>query len=194
MKSEKMSLPALCRISLCAFILILPLASCGFLGAPDYELSVTIEPGVQGSPASGSYTYTELQEVDYKYTPINSLHTVMVLLDGNGSDAEGTVTIYKNTTLVARLFDLRGSWAVTYYASDSVSGTTFNITFSGDDLLAGTFSDSNGRNGTWNAASGTLNFNYSDWESYKFTGALTTMSGTWTNGSASGTWSAGQLE
>jgi hypothetical protein len=194
MKNEKRFLPALCRASLCAFILILPLASCGFFGAPDYELSVTVESGVQGAPASGNYTYPELEEVAYQYAPLNSLHTVVVLLDGAGSAAEGTVTIYKNTTLVARLFDLRGTWTVTYYASDSVAGTSFAITFSGADILAGTFSDSNGRNGTWDAASGTLHFNFSDWESYQFTGTLSTMGGTWTNGTATGTWSSSKVE
>jgi hypothetical protein len=194
MKSEKRSLPALCRASLCAFVLILPLASCGFFGQPEYKLSVTVETGVQGTPASGEYVYPELQVVNYKYTPLNSKHTVVVLLDGGGSAAEGTVTIYKSTTLVARVFDVRGKWKVTYYVIDSTAGVTFDITFSGADLLAGTFSESNGRNGAWDAASGTLNFNFSDWEKYKFTGTLSSMSGTWTNGTTTGTWSAAKIE
>ena len=95
-------------------LLILPLASCGFFGAPDYTLSVTVETGVQGTPAAGEYVYPELQEVAFKYTPLNSKHTVVVLLDGSGSAAEGTVTIYKNITLVARVFDVRGKWKVTW--------------------------------------------------------------------------------
>jgi len=194
MKSEKRSLPALCRVALCAFVLILPLASCSFFGPPDYELSVAVEPGVQGTPAVGEYVYPELEEVAYKYTPLDAKHTVVVLLDGSGSAAEGTVTIYKSITLVARLFDVRGTWKVTYYLADTTAGTTFDITFSGADLLAGSFSDSNGKHGTWDAASGTLNFNFSDWESYKFTGTLTTMSGTWTNGTATGTWSSSKVE
>ena len=31
-------------------MLLLPLAGCNFLGHPDYELMVTIEPGVTGTP------------------------------------------------------------------------------------------------------------------------------------------------
>jgi hypothetical protein len=194
MKSEKRSVPAFLRALLCAFVLILPLAGCGLFGPPDYTLSVTVEAGVQGTPASGEYVYPELQVVDYKYTPLNSKHTVVVLLDGSGSAAEGTVTIYKSTALVARVFDVRAKWKVTYYVVDSTVGTSFDITFSGADLLAGTFSESNGRNGTWDAASGTINFNFSDWEKYKFTGTLSTMSGTWTNGTATGTWSSSKVD
>jgi len=194
MKSEKRSLPALCRVALCAFVLILPLASCGFFGPPDYQLSVAIEPGVQGTPVVGEYVYPELEEVAYKYTPLNAQHTVLVLIDGSNSVTEGTVTIYKNTTLVARLFDVRGTWKVTYYVTDSTAGTQFDIVFTGADLLAGAFSDSNGRHGTWDAASGKLNFNFSDWESYKFTGTLASMSGTWSNGAATGTWISSKAE
>lgn len=174
--------------------LILPLASCGFFGAPDYTLSVTVEAGVQGTPSGGEYVYPELQEVAFKYTPLNSKHTVAVLLDGSGSAAEGTVTIYKNITLVARVFDIRGKWKVTYYLIDSTASLSFEITFAGADLLAGTFSDSNGRNGTWDAADGKINFNFSDWEKYKFTGTLSSMGGTWTNGTPNGTWNAAKVE
>lgn len=194
MKSEKRSWPALCRASLCAFILILPLAGCGFFGAPDYTLSVTVEAGVQGTPAGGEYVYPDLQEVAYKYTPLNSKHTVVVLLDGGNSAAEGTLTIFKSTTLVARLFDVRWKWKVTYYAIDSTVPASFDITFSGPDLLAGTFSESNDRNGTWDAADGKITFTFSDWEKYKFTGTLSTMSGAWTNGTATGTWSAAKVD
>jgi len=194
MKREKRSWPALCRASLFAFALILPLASCGFFGPPDYTLSVTVETGVQGTPASGEYVYPELEEVAYKYTPLNSKHTVVVVLDGGGSAAEGTITIYKSIVLIARVFDVRGKWKVTYYVTDSTAPATFDITFSGADVLAGTFSASNGRNGTWDAASGKINFNFSDWESYKFTGTLSSMSGTWKNGTPAGTWSAAKME
>jgi hypothetical protein len=171
-------------------ILLLPLAGCSFLGQPDYELSVTIEPGVTGTPEAGVHTYTELEEVDYSYTPVNSKHTVEVLVDGGQEDAVASLTIYKNTALVARLYDVRGTWKVTYYATDSTTSADFTVTFSGSDILGGTFSDSRGYHGTWDAASSTMTFTFSDLESYKYTGVLLDMEGTWSNGTKTGTWSA----
>ena len=171
-------------------LLILPLASCNFLGLPEYELNVTVEAGVLGTPASGKYVYPDLEEIAYEYTPLNEKHSVFVNVDGTGATAKGTITLYRNTVLLVRLFDVRRAWKVTFFTSDSTTGTSMDVTFSGADILAGTFSDSNGKNGTWDAASGKINFNYSNWESYKFTGTLTSMSGTWSNGTKVGTWGA----
>jgi hypothetical protein len=177
-----------CLLSVC--VLILPLAGCKFLGHPDYELSVSIEPGVTGTPAAGVYTHTELDEVEYAYTPVNSKHTVEVLVDGGQEDADSSLIIYKNTALVARLFDVRKTWKITYYVTDNSTALDFTITLTGSDILGGDFSDSRGHHGTWDASSGVLTFTFSDFESYKYTGALLDMSGTWSNGTITGTWSA----
>ncbi|MCK7513169.1 MAG: hypothetical protein MZV70_60190 [Desulfobacterales bacterium] len=37
-----------------------------------------------------------------------------------------------------------------------------------------------------------MTFTFSDFESYKYTGDLLDMDGTWTNGTTTGTWSAKQ--
>jgi hypothetical protein len=166
------------------------MAGCSFLGQPDYQLSITVEPGVTGTPAAGVYTHEELEEVAYSYTPVNSKHTVEVLIDGGQEKAVDSLIIYKNTTMLARLFDVRGTWKVTYNASDNATNLDFTVTFVGSDLLAGTFSDSRGYHGTWTAASGTFTFTFSDFESYKYTGELLDMEGTWSNGAKTGTWSA----
>lgn len=175
---------------LCICMVLLPLSGCNFIGQPDYELSVTIEPGVTGTPEAGVHTYQELEAVEYSYTPVNSKHTVEVLVDNSQEDAVASLTIYKNTQLVARLYDVRGSWKVTYYVTDSATSSDFTVTFSGSDILGGTFSDSRGHNGIWDAASGTMTFTFSDLESYKYTGVLSDMNGTWANGTVTGTWSA----
>jgi hypothetical protein len=189
MKSEKRSLPAFCRALLCAFVLVLPLASCNFLGLPEYELSVTIEPGLTGTPAAGVQVLADLTEVAYKYTPANPLHTVEVIVNGTQMAADSTITMYRDITMLARLVDIRATWNL---VSIDASGTNsaFTVTFSGADILGGTFSDSRGHSGTWNAKSNVINLIYGDWESYKFTGTLLTMSGSWANGSATGTWNA----
>lgn len=175
---------------LSACMLLLPLAGCNFLGQPDYELAITIEPGVIGTPEAGVHTYKGLEEVQYSYTPVNAKHTVEVLVDDGREDAVASLTIYKNTRLVARLYDVRGTWKVTYYVTNSTTSSDFTLTLSGNDILGGTFSDSRGHNGSWDAASGTMTFTFSDLESYKYTGALLDMSGTWSNGATTGTWSA----
>jgi hypothetical protein len=174
------------------FALVLPLASCNFFGMPEYELSVTVEAGVTGTPAVGVQSLADLTEVEYKYTPVNAKHTVEVIFDGARAAASGTVTMYKSITLAARLIDIRAVWNIAIYDSSAVATATYTITFSGADILAGTFVDSRGYTGTWNAASNVINITYGNWDKYKLTGTLFSMSGTWANGSVTGTWTAGR--
>jgi hypothetical protein len=99
--------------------------------------------------------------------------------------------MYTNVALEARLIDIRDTWKITFaYDDTSITSIEFAITFSGNDILAGTFSDDRGYNGTWDAASNMINITYGGWEAYKLTGALFGMSGTWSNGDVAGTWSA----
>jgi hypothetical protein len=179
------------RALLPAFILILPLLSCSFFGIPDYELAVTVKDGVQGTPENGQHAYKDLTVIEYAYTPVNSLHTVEVIYGGSRLAAIGSVTMYTNVALEARLIDIRDTWKITFaYDDTSITSIEFAITFSGNDILAGTFSDDRGYNGTWDAASNMINITYGGWEAYKLTGALFGMSGTWSNGDVAGTWSA----
>ncbi|MCG2810213.1 MAG: hypothetical protein L6428_01995 [Candidatus Aminicenantes bacterium] len=171
-------------------VLILPLASCSFFGLPEYELSITVAQSVNGTPVSSVQVLPELTKIEYAYTPVNSLHTVEVITNGGQGAETGTVTMYTNITLVARLIDIRADWNISLHNSDSTAIDPFTITFSGADILAGTFSDSRGYSGTWDAASNKININYSNWESYKLTGTLFSMNGTWSNGAATGSWGA----
>jgi hypothetical protein len=173
--------------------MLLPLGGCSLFHHMTYDLSVTVESGVKGTPASGVQTLDELTVVDYSYTPVNELHTVEVLIDGVQLAAASSLTLYKDTALVARLVDIRGAWKVTSIDVDSNS-TSFTVTFSGPDILGGTFSDDRGYSGTWTGPSNKVTITYSNWESYVYTGTLFNMAGTYTNGSASGTWSASRVE
>jgi hypothetical protein len=174
--------------------LILSLAGCNFFGLPEYELSITVEEGVTGTPVSGVQVLADLTVVEYAYTPLNALHTVEVFADTARLAASGTVTMYKNITLSARLFDIRAAWDMIVYNADSTTKATFTITFSGADILGGTFQDSRGHAGTWKAASNVIKIVYSDWESYSFTGTLFDMNGSWSNGDVTGTWSASRAQ
>ena len=191
MKTKTNSVLAVCRTSLFVCILIVPLLSCSFFGIPDYELTVTVKDGVQGTPASGQYPYKDLTVVEYKYSPLNPLCAVEVICEGSRLAAEGNVSMYTNVALEARLIDIRGIWKITFaYADTAIASIEFAVTFSGNDILAGSFSDDRGYNGIWDAASNVINLTYSGWEAYKLTGTLFSMSGTWSNGDVTGTWSA----
>jgi hypothetical protein len=184
MKRQIGYVPVLC-------VLLLSLAGCKYLKNPEYELAVSVEAGVAGTPASGVYVFRDLEEVVYKYTPENSRHTVEVLIDDGAAIAESSVTIYHNTVLVARLFDPRGPWDISAIdASDTTS--EFTVMLYGPDRLAGTFSDDRGHAGTWLAGSGSIALLYGDLAGHKYVGTLPGMKGDWTwdNGTSQGTWSA----
>jgi hypothetical protein len=174
-------------------VLLLLLAGCNPFRQMQYNLSVTVEDGVKGTPTSGVQALDELTEVEYNYYPENVLHTVEALIDGAQLVAGATITIYKDTTLVARLVDIRGAWTMTSTDANGVK-TTFTVTFSGPDVLGGTFIDDQGHAGTWTGPSNKVTITYGNWEAYVYTGELFSMLGTYANGSASGTWSASRAE
>lgn len=190
MKMKTNSVLAVFRALLPACILIVPLLSCNFFGIPSYELTVTVKDGVLGTPESGQHSYKDLTEVTYAYTPANYLHTVEVIYQNAQLDAEGSFIIYTNVALEARLVDIRATWTVTLLNSDNTTLATAEVTFSGADILGGTFSDSRSLAGTWEGASNKIVLTYANWENYILTGTLFGMSGIWTNGDVTGTWSA----
>ncbi|MEI6614302.1 MAG: hypothetical protein WCL37_05345 [Chrysiogenales bacterium] len=191
MKMKTNSALAVYRLWLSACILIVPLLSCSFFGIPDYELAVTVKEGVQGTPANGQHVYKELTTVEYAYTAVNYLHTVEVVYEGARLAAEGSFTVYTNVALEARLVDIRATWKITLaYADTTTAAIEAIITFSGHDVLSGTFSDDRGYSGTWDGASNKIVITYDNWEKYVLTGTLFDMSGIWANGDGSGTWSA----
>ena len=191
MKTKTNSAFAIYRSLLSVCILIVPLLSCNFFGIPDYELTVTVKDGVQGTPASGQNSYKDLTVVAYAYTAVNYLHTVEVVYEGTRLAAEGSFTIYTNAALEARLVDIRNTWKITLVYSDTVTASIeFTVIFSGNDILAGTFSDDRGYTGTWDGTSNKITMTYNNWENYILTGTLFGMSGIWTNSDVTGTWSA----
>ena len=182
--------PTVLAAGAAVLLALLTAGACGW-GVPDYSLTVIIEEGVTGSPEVGRYVYQELTSVGFNYAPVNPLHTVEVLLnDTVRSTASGSLMMYGDGyVLKARLVDIRGSWTVSIVNADATTGS-FVMTIDGPGLVAGTFSDDQGRHGTWTADATTLVFTYSDWLDYKFTGTVYDMSGTFTGESLTGTWSA----
>jgi hypothetical protein len=192
MKTKTNSVLAVYRTLLTVCILIAPLLSCSFFGIADYELTVTLKDGVQGTPENGQHSYKDLTVVEYKYSPLNSLCSVEVIYEGSRLAASGSITMYTNVALEARLIDIRDIWKITFsYTDTTITAITFKIDFSGSDVLSGTFTDDRGYDGTWDASNGKIKITYANWKNYVLDGtSLFNMSGTWTGESKTGTWSA----
>ena len=190
MKTKTNSALAVFRALLSACILIVPLLSCNFFGVPSYELMVTMKDGVQGTPGNGQHSYKDLTSVEYAYTAVNFLHTVEVVYEGARLAADGSFIVYTNVALEARLVDIRAVWTISILKGDGTTLDTAEVTFSGADVLGGTFSDSRSLSGTWDGTSNKITMTYDNWENYVLSGTLFSMSGIWTNGDVFGTWSA----
>ncbi len=190
MPAGKKIKPTVAAAGAAIFLTLLAAGGCGW-GIPDYSLTVIIEDGVTGTPEVGRYVYRELSTVSFNYTPVNPLHTVEVVLNNSiRSEATGSLVMYGDAyVLKARLVDIRGAWTVAIVNADATTGS-FVMTIDGPDLVSGTFSDDQGRHGTWLATAALLTFTYSDWLDYVFTGTAYDMSGTFTGETKTGTWSA----
>ena len=68
MKSKIMQIYA---VKVYGIPVILFFIGCKNFGMLSYELSITIERGGQGTPASSVYTHRELKVVEFSYTPLN---------------------------------------------------------------------------------------------------------------------------
>jgi hypothetical protein len=176
------------------FILLLILSfsfnGCKGFGIPDYKMEIIFEEGVDGTPIPGNYSYEELATIEYSYFPINEDHTVEVLINENRWPAAGSIVVYANMKLVVRLFDIRGTWDFTLEDNDSSDEWEFSITFSGGNFTNGSFSDSQGHNGTWTIDGTVLTITYSNWSNYVLTGSISDMDGDWSGDDLTGTWSA----
>ncbi|MFH1945517.1 MAG: hypothetical protein ABIK95_07825 [Acidobacteriota bacterium] len=166
------------------------LTHCNF-GIPDFTIIVRVEAGVEGTPQSGQYEYTELSKITYDYTPLNPSHAVEVYVNATRHAASGTLTVFNSYTITAQLVDLRGTWSVSMLKTgSSTADFEFTITISGPDVMGGTFSDSRGYNGIWTAADDVVTFTYTDWIDYVLTGDHSNMSGSFQGEGNSGSWSA----
>lgn len=163
-----------------ALLTMLLLSSCNF-GIPDYTVDVIIEEGVTGTPAAGSYSYPELTEFSFDYSPTDPMQTVEVLFSSSRLSGSGSIKLYNNFTLTARIIDIRGTWdAQMQWTSSSNVDFEFTITFVGADLNSGTFTDSQGYHGTWTNDTGTFMMTYADWQKFVLMGDVFDMNGSFT--------------
>ncbi len=167
-----------------------------------YKLTVTVNEGVTGTPAAGTYMYTKGASVPYSYALAEGYTDLSVKLDGTAVEANsGTITMTEDFTLYAsatKKYNVVGSWNLIESYQDG-SAFTVVATFSGT-LFSGTVSDTQGGVGTYDYTDTTVDFNLLFPEvTYKYSGGEfsdeNTMSGTCTryqtsDNVISGTWRA----
>ena len=162
--------------------------------AATYALSVNVGTGVNGTPASGNYPYSNGTTVNYSYSLQNGYTNLQVLLDGNPVNASGTITMDGNHSLTVTAdssgasHDVRGTWQGTMTDANG-DNDLFNVTFSGSDPSSGNTSgwvvnNSSVGNGTFTVNGSSIEFTliYGAVRNFVVTGTLTSatqMSGDW---------------
>ena len=101
-----------------------------------YTLTVTVGDGVNGTPATGTYAYSENDVVTYSYSARTGYGNLTVTLDGAAIANSGVITMSGNHNLnVTADLDIRGKWIGNIYWMGN--DYYFEVTFSGG-LLSGT--------------------------------------------------------
>ena len=116
----------------------------------DPKLSVTVGDGVQGTPETGDYYYTEGTVVEYQYTLEEYYSDLEVTIEGEPVATSGTITMDANYSLRATAqprYEIVGTWDMTEEYED---GSSFQVTltFTGTNET-GTVTDSQGGSGTY---------------------------------------------
>jgi hypothetical protein len=173
--------------------MILFLGGCKDFGVPDFELKIVFEEGVIGTPTAGTYSHKELTEIEYSYEALDSQYTAEVIVNGSRWLAEGSLIMYTDLEILVRIIDIRGEWTFTIEEDDE-EDLEFVVTFNGNDLLSGEFTDDRGYRGTWSLDGAFLTMTYDNWLGYELYGYIDTMEGTWERGGYTGSWSAEKVE
>lgn len=101
-----------------------------------FTLTVTLDNGVSGTPASGTYSYSVNDTVDYSYSVKSGYGNLTVNLDGTPVSNSGTFTVSSNHTLeVSADIDIRGQWTGALYKG--TQDYYFQVIFGGG-VLSGT--------------------------------------------------------
>ncbi len=171
------------------FVTVSFITGCKAIANPEYSITIEISEGIEGTPAPGTYIHKEFDKIDYKYKSTDENVQVELLVNGTKKALEGTFVVYNNFTVSVRRIDIRDTWEFSYLKEDGTTGN-MDITFSGDTIFSGKFTDSRGYNGVWTVANDDLTMTYSDWFDYVFTGKISIMTGTYKGKGLSGSWKA----
>jgi hypothetical protein len=182
------------------FLGLMTFPGCKTADAQNYTLTVTLEEGVEGTPAAGSFDYEENAVVNYNYSLQFGYYNLVVTLDGNAVEDAGTITMNRNHTLnvtADAMVNLNGSWKgncvyqgknfsfSAHFGGGFYTGTVFNARI---DTVTGT------GQGPYTVTGNQIEFYLVfRWNTNDFTGTIDNpdhMSGDWAEhgGGESGTW------
>lgn len=88
-----------------------------------FSLTVFTNPGIDGTPGTGTYTYEENDQVAYDYSLKDAYINLRVTLDGNEVANTGTITITEQHTLNASADPDSAALPLTVSLSGGVTGT-----------------------------------------------------------------------
>ncbi len=124
-----------------------------------YTLSVTVETGATGTPASGTYYHKQGTVVPYSYALASGYVDLNVKVDGVNAAVSGNLAMTKDRVVFVtaeKLFNILGQWQLEESYND---GSDFDVvaTFSGTNAK-GTVSDSQGGSGDFVVSGAEVNF------------------------------------
>ncbi len=168
-----------------------------------YVLTVTVGEGITGTPATGSYSYTDADLVNYSYSLQTGYENLVVQLDGVTVGNNGIISMNMShilTVTAEKIFDPNGDWeGWLYYMTIDYP---FEVTFTGglySGSTTGSFGSSPLMSGNYSISGNQITFDlYIGSSDIHYWGTITNdnnMSGTWESfsGGTSGNWELTRL-
>jgi hypothetical protein len=142
-----------------------------FLKPKRKTLTVNLEEGVEGEPASGTYEYKKGEVVSYNYRSQDGYSQLSVLLDGMETSPQGTVTMNSNHRLTASATPNVVNFVTDRDRIDVAEGSTaaFNVRLSTQPRseINVTVSHVSGDSDISVLAGDSLTFTPTNWETYQ---------------------------
>lgn len=91
--------------------------------AIEYILTVTLYDGVTGTPEAGTYTYNDIQDVEYSYSLLEGYTALTVLLDGQEVESSGSLTMDGDHYIVVTAGQGTGEFRLNVAVSLGATGT-----------------------------------------------------------------------
>jgi len=164
-----------------------------------YEVSITIEQGITGTPEEGTQVYDEFSAIDFSYEAVDPTKPVEVNVNGTTFEGSGTLTVHRDMEIAVRFVDLRGTWEFTL-DNGSYDDIVFQLVIDGATPFSGTVDDSRWpgiNDGEWKIEGEVLSIEYNentDWNDYNLKGSVRSMNGTYYLGETSvDTWKATRI-